>query len=62
MIASCTEAGVRLMIHENWRFRPWYCAMRTEIDSGLIGRPIRLRIAHHDTRCFARMASPGSRI
>src|SRR5262245_58602919 len=22
MIASCASAGVRLMIHENWRFRP----------------------------------------
>ena len=26
--------------------------MRAEIDSGLIGRPIRLRIAHHDTRAL----------
>jgi predicted dehydrogenase len=50
MIDSCITAGVRLMIHENWRFRPWYRAFRAEIDSGLIGRPIRLRIAHHDTR------------
>jgi D-apiose dehydrogenase len=52
MIEACTQSGVRLMIHENWRFRPWYRAMRAEIDSGLIGRPIRLRIAHHDTRAL----------
>ena len=52
MIEACTTAGVRLMIHENWRFRPWYRALRAEIDSGLIGRPIRLRIAHHDTRAL----------
>ena len=52
MIDACTTAGVRLMIHENWRFRPWYRAMRAEIDSGSIGRPIRLRIAHHDTRAL----------
>ncbi len=52
MIESCDAAGVRLMIHENWRFRPWYRALRTEIDSGLIGRPIRLRIVHHDTRAL----------
>lgn len=52
MIEACITAGVRLMIHENWRFRPWYRAMRAEIDSGLIGRPIRLRIAHHDTRAL----------
>jgi D-apiose dehydrogenase len=52
MIDACAAAGVRLMIHENWRFRPWYRAMRAEIESGLIGQPIRLRIAHHDTRAL----------
>ncbi len=26
MIESCALASVRLMIHENWRFRPWYRA------------------------------------
>jgi predicted dehydrogenase len=52
MIAHCDEAGVRLMIHENWRFRPWYRAFRAEVDAGAIGRPIRLRIAHRDTRAL----------
>ena len=52
MIETCKAAGVRLMIHENWRFRPWYRAMRAEIDAGSIGEPIRLRIAHHDTRAI----------
>ncbi|GAC1469575.1 MAG: Gfo/Idh/MocA family oxidoreductase [Isosphaeraceae bacterium] len=52
MIECCDTAGVRLMIHENWRFRPWYRAMRAEIDAGNIGRPIRLRIAHLDTRAL----------
>jgi predicted dehydrogenase len=52
MIEACTAAGVRLMIHENWRFRPWYRALSAEIESGLIGRPVRLRIAHHDTRAL----------
>jgi predicted dehydrogenase len=50
MIDACDTAGVRLMIHENWRFRPWYRALRTLIDSGAIGRPIRVRLAHRDTR------------
>jgi D-apiose dehydrogenase len=50
MIYACESAGVRLMIHENWRFRPWYRALRALIDSGSIGRPIRVRIAHRDTR------------
>jgi predicted dehydrogenase len=52
MIDACISAGVRLMIHENWRFRPWNRAMRSLIDSGAIGRPIRLRIVHHDTRAL----------
>ena len=52
MIDACDAAGVRLMIHENWRFRPWYRALRAEIDAGTIGRPIRLRIAHRDTRAL----------
>jgi predicted dehydrogenase len=52
MIDACMTAGVRLMIHENWRFRPWYRALRAEIEAGTVGRPIRLRIAHHDTRAL----------
>jgi predicted dehydrogenase len=52
MIASCDAAGVRLMVHENWRYRPWYRALRAEIDAGTVGRPIRLRIAHRDTRAL----------
>jgi predicted dehydrogenase len=52
MIAACDEAGVRLMIHENWRFRPWYRTLRREIEAGTIGRPIRLRLAHRETRAL----------
>jgi predicted dehydrogenase len=52
MIAACDRAGVRLMIHENWRFRPWYRALRAELAAGTIGRPIRLRLAHRDTRAL----------
>ncbi len=52
MISACDRAGVRLMIHENWRFRPWYRALRASLDSGLIGRPIRLRLSHRDTRAL----------
>lgn len=52
MIEACVSSGTRLMTHQNWRFRPWYRAMRAEIDAGTIGRPIRLRIAHRDTRAL----------
>lgn len=52
MIEACDDAGVRLMVHENWRFRPWNRALRAEIDAGTVGRPLRLRIAHADTRAL----------
>lgn len=52
MIAACDRAGVRLMVHENWRFRPWYRALRAAIDAGSAGRVIRLRLAHRDTRAL----------
>jgi predicted dehydrogenase len=52
MLAVSEAAGTRLMIHENWRFRPWYRALRAEILAGTIGPPIRLRIAHRETRAL----------
>jgi predicted dehydrogenase len=52
MIECCDAANVRLMIHENWRHRPWYRSFRTELDSGTIGKPLRIRISHRDTRAL----------
>ncbi len=52
MIEACDRGGVRLMFHENWRFRPWYRTMRSVLDSGRLGRPICLRLAHRDTRAL----------
>lgn len=36
-------AGIRLMVHENFRFRPWFRALKAAIDAGRIGRPFYLR-------------------
>jgi len=36
---------VRLMIHENWRFRPWYKQARDWLDDGAIGVPEELELA-----------------
>lgn len=52
MIAACDRAGTRLMIHENWRVRPWYRELRRQLDAGSVGRPIRLRLSHRDTRAL----------
>ncbi len=40
------------MVHENWRFRPWNRALRETLDAGKIGRPLRIRISHADTRAL----------
>jgi len=31
------ESGVRCMVHENWRWQPWYREMKKIIDDGTIG-------------------------
>jgi predicted dehydrogenase len=37
MCAACEAAGVRLLIHENWRWQPWYREAKRLIESGAIG-------------------------
>jgi predicted dehydrogenase len=34
------ESGVRVMIHENWRWQPWYREARQKIRNGAIGQPL----------------------
>lgn len=41
--AVAANAGIRLMVHENFRFRPWYREIRRQLDSGVIGRPFYCR-------------------
>jgi predicted dehydrogenase len=39
MVDDCERAGVRLCIHENWRWQPWYREARRLLDEGALGRP-----------------------
>jgi predicted dehydrogenase len=39
VVAFCDQAGVRLMINENWRWQTWYRKARELMDSGAIGEP-----------------------
>ena len=40
-IADCTnQAGIRFMVHENWRFQPWYREIRKLLDEGAVGDKI----------------------
>jgi predicted dehydrogenase len=40
--AQAAEAGITLVVHENFRFQPWYRALKTEIDGGTIGEPLQI--------------------
>lgn len=40
MVEAAEAAGVRLLIHENWRWQPWYRVAKKLIEAGEIGRPI----------------------
>ncbi len=39
MVRAASEAGVRLLVHENWRWQPWYREIRRLIESGTVGKP-----------------------
>ena len=36
-IALCKQAGIKLIVHENFRFQPWYRKMKEIIDKGVLG-------------------------
>ena len=40
MVRVAESAGVPLMIHENWRWQPWYRAAKKMIERGDIGSPL----------------------
>lgn len=40
MALLAQEAGIPLIVHENFRFQPWYRALRSLLDEGAIGTPL----------------------
>jgi predicted dehydrogenase len=40
--SEAEAAGVPLIVHENFRFQPWFRAMRAALDAGRVGRPLNL--------------------
>lgn len=38
MVAICCRAQVRLLIHENWRWQPWYREAKRLMEAGRFGR------------------------
>lgn len=37
VVDAAAKHGVRLMIHENWRWQPWYREMKRQLEAGAIG-------------------------
>ena len=35
-----SRAGIRFMVHENWRFQPWYREIKKLLDDGIIGNTL----------------------
>jgi predicted dehydrogenase len=52
MMHICHQAGVRFMVHENFRWRSWYALMKAELDDGRLGKAFRLGLTMHDQRCL----------
>jgi predicted dehydrogenase len=44
MAATCQEAGVRLLVHENWRWQAPLRAVKVILDEGRLGRVFRARL------------------
>jgi D-apiose dehydrogenase len=40
MVEAAEAAGIPFMIHENWRWQPWYRALKNLIGRGEIGEPL----------------------
>ncbi len=40
IVECASQAGIRFMVHENWRFQPWYREIRKLLDEGTVGDKI----------------------
>lgn len=54
MIAACDQAGVRCVVHENWRWRRWYREIKAMLDQGVIGKPRYARFTVHGADALPR--------
>lgn len=49
LVRLANKAGIRLMVHENFRFQPWHRAVKSLLESGAIGNEL------HCISCRTRM-------
>jgi len=62
IVQGCEAAGVRLMVNENWRWRPWYRTARAVLDRGDLGRVFSLRLAFRSASAVATPDRPPGRL
>lgn len=48
-LARKLAPGIRLMVHENWRFRPWYRELKQWVEAGYLGEINHAEIASVDS-------------
>jgi predicted dehydrogenase len=48
IVEACKRYGVRLMVHENWRWQPWYREIKKLIASGIIGPVNTITLIRHE--------------
>lgn len=44
VVETARRAGIRFMVHENFRWQPWYREMRRQLDVGVIGELFSLSV------------------
>lgn len=44
LVAVARDAGARLLVHENWRWQPWYREIRRQLDAGSLGELFSLSV------------------
>jgi predicted dehydrogenase len=37
IVSVAREAGIRFLVHENWRWQPWYREIKTQLDGDTLG-------------------------
>ncbi len=49
MVTACREAGIPLMIHDNWRWQYPIREVKKRLEQGVIGKPFRARVTYSNS-------------
>jgi predicted dehydrogenase len=61
LVKTCKRHSVRLMINENWRWQPWYRAIRKLIEAGVIGQVATITLVRHEADALSSPPFPNQR-